>query len=160
MTNLSHENFKEALMSFVTQSFRAQESVALVEVAHAFWYGDESLVTLFEEVVDSASMSLTSKKKALYVLDTLRRYPCTSTNKKDVARLILSRHSSLKEVSQNENDWQRVKNYSLDKLAFEWGLSEDVSELMKDVLFYQTRHYAATQKVVTGFNEQEFGKTS
>lgn len=47
----------------------------------------------------------------------------------------------------------RVKDFLLDKLAFEWGLSEDVSCLMKDVLPYQTRHYAATQNTTTGFDD-------
>lgn len=47
----------------------------------------------------------------------------------------------------------RVKEFLLDGLAFEWGLSEDVSALMKDVLPYQTRHYAATQSTITGFND-------
>jgi len=48
-----------------------------------------------------------------------------------------------------------VVTHKLDKLAADWGLDEDVTLQAKSILKCQTRHYAASLGIVTGYSEFE-----
>ena len=150
---MTPERFIDNLLELVSSPFREQGSQKLVNVAVAVWYGEIVLLQGFSKVAKDPNIDDLSKKKALYIFDTLRRYPCVSAKRKQVAKQMISESTVLKGRSGDPLAEMRVKNFLLDRLAFEWGLSEDVSALMKDVLPYQTRHYAATQSTTTGFNE-------
>lgn len=150
---MTPERFIDNLLELVSTPFREQGSQKLVDVAVAVWYGDIVLLQGFSKVAKDPNVDDLSKKKALYILDTLRRYPCVSAARKKAAKQIISENTVLKGRSGDPFAEVRVKEFLLDRLAFEWGLSEDVSALMQDVLPYQTRHYAATQNTITGFNK-------
>ncbi|MCL8307621.1 hypothetical protein [Pseudomonas putida] len=150
---VSQADFNDNLLELVSDPFRDQDSQKLIETAVVVWYGDIALLQGFSEIARNPSIDDASKKKALYILDTLRRYPCVSAERKQVAKEIILKNIVLKSRSGDSLAEERVKTFMLDRLAFEWGLSEDVSALMKDVLPYQTRHYAATQNAITGFND-------
>lgn len=87
------------------------------------------------------------------LVDLLRRFPCVTTDKAARLKGFVSNWSSLKPAERSPRETQLVSRYKLEKLAYEWGLEEDVSKQMQDVLAFQTRHYAATQGVETGYSE-------
>lgn len=153
MSHPNHADFYNSLVRLVSSPFKEQDSQNLILVAVGFWYGDIALLQMFSEMAQDTSFDRNAKKRSLYVLDTLRRYPCASTERKNAAKNIISIHLRFREPPCEPSVAEMVKDFRLDKLAFEWGLTEDISTLMQDVLHYQTRHYASAQNTVTGFNE-------
>lgn len=87
---MTPERFIDNLLDLVSTPFREQGSQKLVDVAVAVWYGDIILLQGFSEVAKDPNVDDLSKKKALYILDTLRRYPCVSVARKQAAKQIIS----------------------------------------------------------------------
>lgn len=143
-----------ALLETVTQQRLSQvASGALVELAKQLWYAERDLVPVLQREVAAKLHEPEQRLRALYLVDLLRRFPCVPAEKAARLKGFVSRWSNLKPVERSSRATQLVARYQLDKLAYEWGLEEDVSRQMQDVLAFQTRHYAATQGVRTGYSE-------
>lgn len=146
-------NFGRLLEDVTREGLGHASSEALAELAKQLWYGQRDLVPVLEEEVSKRLRKVDQKQRALYLVDRLRRFPCVPRDKATVLKAFVSSWSSLKPVARSRRANQLLAAHRLDKLAFEWGLEEDVSTQMKEVLQYQTRHYAATQGVRTGYSD-------
>lgn len=146
-------NFGRLLEDVTREGLRHASTEALAELAKQLWYGQGDLVPVLEEEVSRRLRQVDQKQRALYLVDRLRRFPCVPRDKATVLKAFVSSWSSLKPAARSPRASQLLAAHRLDKLAFEWGLEEDVSPQMKEVLQYQTRHYAATQGVRTGYSD-------
>lgn len=126
--------------------FKHAEIETFVEFALLIWYSDNLRP---EEVFRDLGGDETSKRRAIYLIDRFRRYPCLTDERAEALRLFVMGWDSLKRETKVQRKDNSIK--SLDKLALEWGLDEDVVLLAKHVLKYQTRHYAATVGMRTGY---------
>ncbi len=125
----------------------------VAELAKQVWYGEDDVVLDLKRDLSSRKLGLEQKRRALYLIDRLRRYPCLTPSKATQLKELLMPYFFLKPVEQTPIAKGLIDSYRLDKLAFDWGLDEDISVQMKDVLQYQTRHFAATQGCSTGYDE-------
>ncbi|MCO6057854.1 hypothetical protein NG726_14390 [Pseudomonas sp. MOB-449] len=154
MSRLNNKQSFGALLENVTQQRLSEvASGVLAELAKQLWYTDRDLVPVLQRELTSKLRGPEQKLRALYLVDLLRRFPCVSEEKAAHLKGFVSRWSSLKPAERTPRATQLVSRYQLDKLAYEWGLEEDVSKQMQDVLAFQTRHYAATQDVKTGYSD-------
>ena len=146
-------NFGKLLEDVTRGGLRHASAEALAELAKQLWYGQGDLVSVLEDEVSRRLRQVDQKQRALYLVDRLRRFPCVPRETAALLKAFVSSWSSLKPAARSPRASQLVATHRLDKLAFEWGLEEDVSPQMKEVLQYQTRHYAATQGVSTGYSD-------
>ncbi|HLD68480.1 MAG TPA: hypothetical protein VJA19_20870 [Pseudomonas sp.] len=154
MRRLNPEPSVGMLLESVTQQRPSQvTSASLVALAKQLWYEDRNLVPVLQREV-AGWRNTEQKQRALYLVDLLRRFPCVSTDKAARLKNFVICWTSLKPAQPSLHASQLVARYQLDKLANEWGLEEDVSKQMQDVLAFQTRHYAATQDVKTSYSEE------
>lgn len=154
MPRLNRKPSFGALLENVTQQRLSQvASGSLVELAKQLWYAERDLVPVLQREVASKLRSPEQKQRALYLVDLLRRFPCVPADKAARLKGFVTSWSNLKPAERSSRAAELVAQYQLDKLAYEWGLEEDVSKQMQDVLAYQTRHYAAAQGVKTGYSE-------
>ena len=139
MPRLDRKQSFGTLLETVTQQRLSQvASDALVELAKQLWYEERDLVPVLQREVASKLREPEQKLRALYLVDLLRRFPCVSTDKAARLKGFVSSWSNLKPAERSPRATQLVSRYQLDKLAYEWGLEEDVSKQMQDVLAFQT----------------------
>lgn len=147
---MSNPRPHEVLASLLASLARARpcdiSPAALSTLAKEMWYGAcpslASLVHLLEqELADPLH-----KRRALYLLDVLRRFSCVSEDRAGVLKAILMHGAGFKPSVRTLAASERVSQFQLDELAHEWGLEEDVCQQMQYVLQYQTRHYADSQR--------------
>ena len=143
------------LESVASAGLRHTSAEDLAELAKQLWYSPNDLMPELKREVSSKLRQVDQKKRALYLVDRLRRYPCVSEDKAAHLKEFVSSWAFLKPATPSKRASQLVASHRLDKLAFEWGLEEDVTTQMKEVLQYQTRHFAAKQGVRTGYNEEQ-----
>src|SRR5262245_393133 len=105
---LNNSEFRSKLLLLVSSPFKEQDSGPLVQVALSVWYGDTLLLQAFGDLAQSQQADELYKKKALYVLDTLRRYQCTNTEKKNLANQILSANHKYKRAPLDQSLEQKV----------------------------------------------------
>ena len=154
MPRLNRKQSFGALLESVTQQRLSQvASGSLVELAKQLWYEERDLVPILQREVAAKLHEPEQRLRVLYLVDLLRRFPCVPAEKAARLKDFVSSWSSLKPAEHSPQATQLVSRYQLDKLAYEWGQEEDVSKQMQDVLAFQTRHYAATQGVTTGYSE-------
>lgn len=146
-------NFGKLLEDVTREGLRHASVESLAELAKLLWYGQGDLVPVLEDEVSKRLRHVDQKQRALYLVDRLRRFPCVPRDKAAVLKAFVSSWSTLKPAARSPQASRLLAAHRLDRLAFEWGLEEDVSPQMKEVLQYQTRHYAATQGVRTGYSD-------
>ncbi|NBF01787.1 hypothetical protein GV819_05735 [Pseudomonas sp. Fl5BN2] len=131
----------------------AQASVdTLVEFALSIWYAESFSA---REVLEALQGDIMAQRRAVYLIDKFRRYPCVTKKRAAQLKSFVYDWSALKMGVHPEPLIQLVITHKLDKLAADWGLNEDVTLQAKNVLIYQTRHYTASLGIVTGYSEPE-----
>lgn len=118
---------------------------ALSALAKALWYGPVPSVGKFGQLVEAELSDPLYKRRALYLMDALRRFSCVSEERSIALQEIVSAGGAFKPSVRSSAAAERVSAFQLHRLAHEWGLDEDVCHQMQHVLQFQTRHYAATQ---------------
>ncbi|RQE53913.1 hypothetical protein IPC297_29635 [Pseudomonas aeruginosa] len=118
----------------------------LIEVALLVWYDLDPLPLLKRTLGTLQGVQL---RRALYVLDRLRRYgtALTSQRYQELTDLVCSpRWDHLKVIFVPPPPYPRGP-LRVEILALGWGL-EGENELLntKTILYYQTRHYAAERR--------------
>ncbi|MGN8277499.1 hypothetical protein [Pseudomonas sp. SMN5] len=131
----------------------AEESLA--DFAKQVWYGELDLVHLLRKHLVRPDTADEQRRRLLYVIDRLIRYPCILRSKAAQLRTVLNEWDELKPPQPTLEAAELAARHMLDKKAFEWGLKEDITPQMKAVLKYQTRHYAATLGRITGYTKLE-----
>lgn len=147
-------SFGKLLMHTASAGFHSTSAQTLAELAKQLWYSPHDLVPDLQSEVSSKLQEVDQQRRALYLVDRLRRYPCLPDDKAAHLKEFVSCWAFLKPATPSKRASEMVASHRLDKLAFEWGLEEDLTAQMKEVLQYQTRHFAAKQGVRTGYNEE------
>lgn len=83
-----------------------------------------------------------SALKAMYVLDSLRRFNCMSDDSKIELKTCISTLS--RKVIYQKSYSNEVK---VSKLAMHYGLNEDLKKQLRECLDFQTRHYSRIEKM-------------
>lgn len=124
---MAHQNLSSLFEQVVSSSFSTLTSRELLDIALAIWY---------ENYLPSIShLNSLQQRKAGYLIDRLMRYNCVDKSRKlELLKLV----NTLKSNSYSPDN---LVNTDAEPLAVTWGLNEDISELMPDLLMYQTRHY-------------------
>lgn len=125
----------------------------LADFAKQIWYGELDLVPLFRRHLAQSNLADEQRRYLLYLVDRLSCFPCMLRSKAAQVRGMLKEWAGLKPIQPSPYAVELVAKFMLDKRAFDWGLDEDVSPQMKDILQYQTRHYAAALGKATGYSE-------
>lgn len=152
------DDFRTLLKGVTRHGLRQASTDQLAQLAKQLWYGQEDLLPVLNSTV--AKSRVTQRKRALYLVDRLRRFPCVPSEKALKLKAFVSDWASVKPTNHSRKAGQLYASHQLDKLAFEWGLSEDVSPQMKDLLLLQTRHYAASLDVPTGYSHDSSTRSS
>ncbi|KIK83130.1 hypothetical protein [Pseudomonas sp. W15Feb9B] len=127
---------------------------SLADLAKQVWYGEIDLAPPLQHVLASTQRNAEEQRRVLYLIDRLIRFPCIRRSRAMRLKGILEQWAQLKPLHPSDDAARLFAEHKLDKRAFEWGLEEGVSLQMKEVLKYQTRHYAASLGVTTGYSEQ------
>lgn len=117
---------------------------ALTEFALLIWYSDELRA---QDVLDELIGCEIAQRRALYLIDRFRRYPCLTDARAAKLKSFVSEWVKLKPTQVTE------AAPNLDRVARDWGLDEDVVDKIKPVLIYQTRHYANSIAAQSGYKE-------
>lgn len=122
----------------------------LCNLARALWYGADVSVSGINQSINQVLGDLQCQRQALYLLDVLSRFSCMGEERAATLRGIVASGASLKPRCPCANAARRVARYELDPKAHAWGLEEDICRQMQYVLPFQTRHYAASQRMTQG----------
>ena len=123
-------NTSSPLITLVSAPLAQAAPEALIEVALLVWYDADPLPSLKRalEVLEGIQ-----QRRARFVLDVIRRYPCTERERKQALRDLI-------DLKVN------FRGGPLTDLLHAWGLDENDIPNTKAILPYQTRHYAAEQR--------------
>ena len=126
---MTHHNFDSLFQKVVSNPFSNLKIDEFKEVALYIWYQNS--------IPNASHFNSFEKQKAGYLIERLMRYNCVPKCRKlELLQLVNTLKNQLKPEITNSKD-----NFNAEPLAIGWGLSEDVSLMMSDLLQYQTRHY-------------------
>jgi len=147
MESLSQPEALGHLLSTLAQSHPNEiPPEALSTLARGLWYGAPPAISELRRFLETAFDDPLYKRRALYLVDVLRRFSCMSEERSTELKAIVASGAAFKPYARSTVAAERVSKFQLDALAHEWGLEEDVCQQMQHVLQFQTRHYAATQR--------------
>ena len=126
---MNHQDLSSLFIKVISTSFSNIEMEELKTIAIALWHKNY--------LPSISNLDSLQKKRAGYLIDRLMRYNCVSKSQKlELLSLVKILHNNLTpEIS--------ATNFNVESLAMRWGLDEDISDLMPEILQYQTRHYLA-----------------
>ena len=117
---MNQENLSSLFKQVISNSFATTEVEDLKTIALAFCH---------ENYLPSISnLDSLQQKRAGYLIDRLMRYNCVSkSHKLELLRLVKTLQNDISSpINLSESD--------VEPLAMKWGLNEDISELMPDIL--------------------------
>ena len=120
-------NLQQKFETIVRSSLTSLSSEDLKSIALGFWYEDYT-----PKLDDMNSIEL---RRAGYLLDMFMSFNCVS----DTRQLELM--ALTQEIKKGLSDPPPNSYSSLDSIAQEWHLAEDISAAIQPLLKYQTRHY-------------------
>lgn len=150
------EWFSSCLSNVVRTSFAAASAEDFEGVAKTLWYSEENLVDVLNFTMEHRLNDDDQKRRLLYTVERFRRFGCVTHEKKNALRDFVQQWDHLKPHHFDENAKRLVENHRLEVLAFSFGLKEDLSSRLQDVLHFQTRHYADSQRSRNGYSEPDF----
>jgi hypothetical protein len=136
-------SISNALTTLVSAPLAQAAPETLIEVALLVWYDPDPL-PLLKRTLDALEGA--ELRRALYVLDRLRRYGTALTKQRyqELTGLVCSpRWDHLKVIFVPPPPYPRGP-LRVEILAMGWGMEGENERLdTKTILYYQTRHYAA-----------------
>jgi len=125
------------------------DEVAFACFAKSVWFDSEHLKQKADLRLKDPGIPLLRKRRLLYLLDRLRRYPCLDDHDAWLLKQFVQAWE--KELSRI-GSWRQTAAHTKDKLAQAWGVDEDASRLFSSVLDFQTRHYVDEHKLKSGYS--------
>jgi hypothetical protein len=147
-TSLAHPLYRLASTPLCEAS-----SELLSELALIVWYADNAVAGLQSVLDHMEGGSELMLRRAIYLIDRLRRFPCITNEKAIQLKKLVAHFNTLKAADHLEETSRSLSIQKPEALAYGWGLDEDVTIQMKHVLQFQTRHYASSLGVKTGYSE-------
>ncbi len=117
--------------------------------AQSVWFDTEHARIRIQQRLEDPAVPPLRKRRLLYLLDRLRRYPCL--NDQDALALKHFVQNWEKQLSM-AGSWRQTGTHTRDKLAQSWGVDEDASRLFSCVLDFQTRHYVDEHGLKSGYS--------
>ncbi|WP_259679231.1 hypothetical protein [Pseudomonas vranovensis] len=133
---------------------------AATRFAVALWYFSDAMTESLEQRLQHPGLAPVRKRRLLYLVDRLRRFPVLTPEKAAVMKSFVNQWRCLATTADSlaVRTAEKVNRY--DKVAVTWGLTEDVSGLMSKVLEYQTRHFVDAHALPSGYSELCSRKTA
>lgn len=116
--------------------------------AKSVWFDTEHATARIQGRLNDPSVPLLRKRRLLYLIDRLRRYPCLDNHDAGALKHFVQ---MWERQLCSEGSWRQTGNHTKDHLAQSWGVDEDASRLFSCVLDFQTRHYADEHKLKSGY---------
>lgn len=138
---MADTNVRQMLVHVTERKPSAVSSVHLSKLAWLVWHEHRDRLPEVQEAL--SSLTDLRKKRALYLLDSLRRYPVVPDDRAAKLKTFLLSYSRLKPKEPSEQVRKLLQSYKLDKVAADWGLEEDARKKFQTLLPFQTRHFAA-----------------
>lgn len=113
----------------------------LSKLAWLVWHEPKDRLPEVKEAV--AKLTDRRKKRALYLLDSLRRFPVVSDSRAASLKVLLQSYEQLRAQAPSEQAQKLLAAYKLDKVAADWGLEVDARKKFQALLPFQTRHFAS-----------------
>lgn len=127
-------------------------SELLAELALIVWFADDAVESIqYILSNDMAGCTGLMRRRALYLVDRLRRFPCITNEKATLLKALVTSNDFLKPAFFTKKADRLLSGSRLERLAYDWGLEDDVGRQMKDVLELQTRHYVQALGVKNGY---------
>jgi hypothetical protein len=115
-------------------------AVQLSKLAWLVWHERRDRLPELQAAV--STLTDLRKKRALYLLDSLRRYPVVPDQRAASLKNLLLSYAQLKPQAPSEHAKKLLSSYKLDKVAADWGLEDDARKKFQALLPYQTRHFS------------------
>jgi hypothetical protein len=110
------------------QGLSASSTDEIIRLACAYWH------EVFSPDIDNAKLLPVEQQKIIgYLTEFFSTF--NIVKKERAINLVSLAHELKNQIDPVSN------NSNADEIAAEWGLSENLNEFHKDILFYQTRHY-------------------
>lgn len=116
-------------------------AVQLSKLAWLVWHERRDRLPELQAAV--STLTDLRKKRALYLLDSLRRYPVVPDQRAAGLKNLLQSYAQLKPQALTEHAKKLLSSYQLDNVAAEWGLEDDARKKFQALLPYQTRHFSS-----------------
>lgn len=136
------------------------EVEAFTHFAKAVWYDTDHVKSHLERRLNQESLPLIRKRRLLYLVDRLRRFPCLTNQAAMALKSFIDCWSGLGNATTPSHRKVVAAQKNSDKLAAMWGLSEDASSLLSHVLEFQTRHYVDEHHLPSGYSEMQSCQSS
>lgn len=128
---------------------------AASQFAYAFWYENDAMCESVEKRLNTPGLAPVRKRRLMYLVDRLRRFPCLTPEQASKMKDFVSRWSNLSQDVRPQVSRRAATANPYDKLAATWGLEEDVSHVMNMVLELQTRHFVEEHHLPSGYSKLE-----
>ncbi|MBI6882367.1 hypothetical protein [Pseudomonas putida] len=148
-------SFAAQISRVVASSFSNASEQDFKEVVKTIWYSEENLVETLSFVISHRLEGDDQKRRLLYMVERFRRFGCVTQNKKKALRDFVQEWSHLQPDHVDARSMRLVEDHRLEEMACSWGLNEDLSARLQEVLRFQTRHYADTVGSRNGYSEAE-----
>ncbi|CRM22426.1 MULTISPECIES: hypothetical protein [Pseudomonas] len=135
-----------ALRILVKKPLDHADDVALISAAKAVWYSDEDLVGEVKIFLKGCSSEL-EVRRAGYLLERFTRFSCATDSRVKEALKALELFSASKQYVKPQG--AVALRSRRDELAMSWGVSEGLGLKVQTLMPFQTRHYAAEQRVAS-----------
>lgn len=115
-------------------------------LALGVWYEPELTMASVVRRLRVQGVPQCRKRRLLYLLDRLRRYPCLTDDAAKAWKALVAEWRARFPI-------QSIRSNIIvkDHLSRSWSVYEDASKLFEHVLQYQTRHFVAEHKFRNGF---------
>lgn len=138
------------LVATKTSLDRLEKDVAST-FAYAYWYANDVMRKSVERRLKAPGVAPVRKRRLLYLVDRLRRFPCMAPEQASAMKTLVSDWSDLSRSASRKAVTRAAKVNRYDKLAAAWGLEENVSRVMSMVLELQTRHFVDEHHLPSGY---------
>lgn len=118
-----------------------------------FWYKNEDMREALENRLKRPGLAPVRKRRLMYLVDRLRRFPCMKHEHAVQMKQLVSRWQDLSRHVSGKLVEKAQKMNQYDKVAATWGLAEPVGNLMGKVLDLQTRHFVDAHHLPNGYTE-------
>ena len=140
--NMADTDVRQMLAQVTERRPSSVSSLQLSKLAWLVWHERRDRLPEVQEAL--SSLSDLRKKRALYLLDSLRRYPVVPDDRAAKMKTFLLSYSQLKPKEPSDQARKLLQSYKLDRVAADWGLEDDARKKFQMLLPFQTRHFAAS----------------
>ncbi|WP_425929302.1 hypothetical protein [Pseudomonas sp. NyZ201] len=149
------DKFHHLVVAATKGSLERLPKDAASQFAYAFWYENDAMCESVEKRLNTPGLPQVRKRRLMYLVDRLRRFPCLTPEQASRMKDFVSRWSKLSQDVSRKVSKRAAATNPYDKLAATWGLEEKVSHVMNMVLELQTRHFVDEHNLPSGYSKLE-----